>query len=93
MAMAVGCSNETTTTQNNTSTNENTEVASQNDTSANENAKVAEIKTMTGEELVKQNSGKEKDKVLIIDVVHQKNIKQDTFQMLSILISMNLNKD
>jgi len=68
MAMAVGCSNETTTTQNNTSTNENTEVASQNDTSANENAKVAEIKTMTGEELVKQNSGKEKDKVLIIDV-------------------------
>lgn len=29
---------------------------------------VATIKTMTGEELVKQNSGKEKDKVLIIDV-------------------------
>lgn len=27
-----------------------------------------EIKSMTGEELVKQNSGKEKDKVLIIDV-------------------------
>lgn len=35
---------------------------------ADGNSDVATIKTMTGEELVKQNSGKEKDKVLIIDV-------------------------
>ena len=29
---------------------------------------VAEIKTMTGEDLVKQNSAKKKDEVLLIDV-------------------------
>lgn len=42
-------------------------IACSNETPASQN-ETAKIKTMTGEELVKQNSGKEKDKVLIIDV-------------------------
>ena len=46
-----------------------------NNTEALETTKVAEIKTMTGEELVKQNSGKEKDKVLIIDVRSEEEYK------------------
>ena len=37
-------------------------------TTAETATKVAEIKTMTGEKLVKQNSDKKKDEVLIIDV-------------------------
>ncbi|RKD26061.1 hypothetical protein BEP19_03070 [Ammoniphilus oxalaticus] len=56
MVLLVGCSNEPTAKPNDaTGTDQET-------------TKVAEIKTMTGEELVKQNSDKEKDKVLIIDV-------------------------
>lgn len=42
----------------------NAETNTANDT----NSDTATIKTMTGEDLVKQNSGKNKDKVLIIDV-------------------------
>lgn len=38
------------------------------DTSAGNSSDVATVKTMSGKDLVKQNSGKEKDKVLIIDV-------------------------
>lgn len=38
------------------------------DNSAENSSDVATVKTMSGEDLVKQNSGKEKDKVLIIDV-------------------------
>mgnify|MGYP001112859496 CR=1 FL=1 len=53
MALGVGCTTSTTAPA---------------DTSAENAAKVAEIKTMTGADLVKQNSGKEKDKVLLIDV-------------------------
>lgn len=53
MALAVGCT---------TSTTAPADVPAENAT------KVAEIKTMTGADLVKQNSGKEKDKVLLIDV-------------------------
>lgn len=37
-------------------------------TESSQTADVAEIKTMTGEDLVEQNSGKEKDNVLLIDV-------------------------
>jgi len=42
-------------------------VACSND-KAGTDASESDVKTMTGEELVKQNSGKEKDNVLIIDV-------------------------
>ena len=38
------------------------------ESAATETAKTAEIKTMTGEELVAQNSDKKKDEVIIIDV-------------------------
>lgn len=37
-------------------------------TESSQTADVAEIKTMTGEDLVKQNSAKEKDNILLIDV-------------------------
>ncbi|MCQ4922562.1 rhodanese-like domain-containing protein [Tissierella carlieri] len=43
---------------------------------ADGNSDVATIKTMTGEKLVKQNSGKEKDKVLIIDVRSPEEYKE-----------------
>ena len=43
---------------------------------ADGNSDVATIKTMTGEKLVTQNSGKEKDKVLIIDVRSPEEYKE-----------------
>jgi hydroxyacylglutathione hydrolase len=55
MSLMVGCSTKQEETKE-TNTTETVET------------KIAEIKTMKGEDLVKQNSGKEKDKVLIIDV-------------------------
>jgi rhodanese-related sulfurtransferase len=58
-ALISGCSTNKTT-QSNTSTEANV--------SSEKKPEIAQIKTMTGEELVAQNSGKEKDKVLIIDV-------------------------
>ena len=43
---------------------------------ADGNSDVLTIKTMTGEKLVKQNSGKEKKKVLIIDVRSPEEYKE-----------------
>lgn len=51
---------------NNASTQTGTSSEAKSSTEAK--TEVASVKTITGEDLVKQNSGKEKDKVLIIDV-------------------------
>ncbi|WP_312907640.1 rhodanese-like domain-containing protein [Tissierella praeacuta] len=57
------------------------------DKSGDNSIDVAAIKTMTGEELVKQNSGKEKDKVLIIDVRSPEEYKAGHIQH---AINMNI---
>lgn len=60
VALMVGCSNNETKPADKSSTPAQTETPA--------STEKAEIKTMTGDDLVKQNSAKEKDKVLIIDV-------------------------
>ncbi|TCU71633.1 rhodanese-related sulfurtransferase [Tissierella praeacuta] len=57
------------------------------DKSGDNSTDIATIKTMTGEELVKQNSGKEKDKVLIIDVRSPEEYKAGHIQH---AINMNI---
>ncbi|HAE92601.1 rhodanese-like domain-containing protein [Tissierella praeacuta] len=57
------------------------------DKSGDNSTDIAAIKTMTGEELVKQNSGKEKDKVLIIDVRSPEEYKAGHIQH---AINMNI---
>lgn len=59
-----------------------------NTTESVETVKSSEIKTMTGEELVKQNSGKEKDKFLIIDVRSPEEYKEGHIQN-----AINMNVD
>ena len=57
------------------------------DKSGDNSTDIATIKTMTGEELVKQNSGKEKDNVLIIDVRSPEEYKAGHIQH---AINMNI---
>ncbi|WP_313232516.1 rhodanese-like domain-containing protein [Tissierella praeacuta] len=57
------------------------------DKSGDNSTDIAAIKTMIGEELVKQNSGKEKDKVLIIDVRSPEEYKAGHIQH---AINMNI---